>query len=83
MEAELSRIKLGHEKNQCLLANWDEETAFCLTDGGRECKRNAEPVRKHLGQRSTTDPLFQIEKVFLKTKNMEIDPVNAEDFFSY
>jgi len=80
-EAELNRIKVGYEKIQYLLANWDKETTVCLTDGGRECKRDAEPVRRYLGLRSTTDPLFQIEKVFLKAKYMDIDPDKIEDFF--
>ena len=34
-----------------------------------------------MGLRSTTDPLFQIEKVFAKVKNMDIDPDKIEDFF--
>jgi hypothetical protein len=38
-------------------------------------------VRKYLGLRSTTDPLFQIEKVFDKVKFMDIDPDLLETFF--
>jgi len=39
-------------------------------------------VRRYLGLRSTKDPLFQIEKVFAKVKNMEgIDVDRLEDFF--
>jgi hypothetical protein len=34
-----------------------------------------------LGLRYTTDPLFQIEKVFEKVKNMEIDPDKLDTFF--
>lgn len=34
-----------------------------------------------LGLRSTTDPLFQIEKVFAKVKNMDLDPDQLEAFF--
>ena len=34
-----------------------------------------------MGLRSTTDPLFQIEKVFDKIKYMDIDPDNLEGIF--
>jgi hypothetical protein len=34
-----------------------------------------------LGLRSTTDPLFQIDKVFNKVKNMDIDPDKLDAFF--
>lgn len=52
------------------MANWEKETTVCRENGG-ECKRDADPVRKYLGLRSTTDPLFQIEKVFGKVRFME------------
>merc|ERR1712072_556867 len=39
------------------------------------------PVRKYLGLRSTTDPLFQIEKTFGKVKNMDLDPDKLDAFF--
>jgi len=53
----------------------------CRENGG-ECKRDADSVRKYLGLRSTTDPLFQIEKVFAKVRFMEdIDPDKLEAFF--
>lgn len=39
-------------------------------------------MRKYLGLRSTTDPLFQIEKVFAKVRFMEdLDPDKLEAFF--
>jgi hypothetical protein len=63
------------------LANWEKETTVCRENGG-ECKRDADPVRKYLGLRSTTDPLFQIEKVFNKVKYMDnIDVDKLDDFF--
>ena len=34
-----------------------------------------------MGLRSTTDPLFQVEKIFAKVKNMDIDPDLLEEFF--
>lgn len=78
---ELERIKVGYENIAYLLANWDQETTVCRENGG-ECKRNADKVRKYLGLRSTTDPLFQIEKVFAKVRFMEdIDPDKLEAFF--
>jgi len=79
-KAELNRIKIGYEKLGYLLDNFDAETTICRENGG-ECKRDAEPVRKYLGLRSTTDPLFQIEKVFEKVKYMDIDEDQIEPFF--
>ena len=63
----------------------DSQTApnpnsVCRENGG-ECKRNSDAVRKALGLRSTTDPLFQIEKVFAKVKNMDLDPDKLDAFF--
>ena len=64
-----------------LLNNFEQETTVCRENGG-ECKRDADAVRKYLGLRSTTDNLFQIEKVFAKVKYMDsLDPDNLEAFF--
>ena len=38
-------------------------------------------MRKYLGLRSTTDPLFQIEKVFNKVKYMDNIDVDMLDGF--
>lgn len=81
-QAELARIKKGYDGIEYLLANWEKETTVCRENGG-ECKRDAEPVRRYMGLRSTTDPLFQIEKVFGKVKYMDdIDIDDLEPFFS-
>lgn len=78
---ELKKIKVGYENICYLLDNFDKETTICRENGG-ECKRDAEPVRRYLGLRSTTDPLFQIEKVFNKVKYMDdVDPDLLEAFF--
>mmetsp|Transcript_19443 Transcript_19443/g.26700 ORF Transcript_19443/g.26700 Transcript_19443/m.26700 type:complete len:230 (-) Transcript_19443:276-965(-) len=77
---ELERIKIGYDNIQYLLNNFEKETTICKENGG-ECKRDADPVRRYMGLRSTTDPLFQIEKVFTKVKYMDIDPDKLEDFF--
>jgi hypothetical protein len=78
---ELDRIKTGYEGLRYLLDNWDKETTVCRENGG-ECKRNADKVRKYLGLRSTTDPLFQIEKVFGKVKYMDnVDFDKLDDFY--
>eukprot|EP00563_Minutocellus_polymorphus_P013007 CAMPEP_0181064762 /NCGR_PEP_ID=MMETSP1070-20121207/24369_1 /TAXON_ID=265543 /ORGANISM="Minutocellus polymorphus, Strain NH13" /LENGTH=231 /DNA_ID=CAMNT_0023145089 /DNA_START=19 /DNA_END=714 /DNA_ORIENTATION=+ len=79
-EAEIQRLKTGYEGIVYLLKNFEQETTKCRENGG-ECKRDADAVRKYLGLRSTTDPLFQIEKVFLKVKYMDIDPDNLDAFF--
>merc|ERR1712176_348676 len=54
-DEDLKRIKVGYESIQYLLDNFEQETTVCLTEGGRECKRDAEPVRRYLGLRSTKD----------------------------
>ena len=78
---ELNRIRDGYNGLVYLLDNFEQETTVCRENGG-ECKRDADPVRKYLGLRSTTDPLFQIEKVFNKVKNMDnIDPDKLDTFF--
>jgi hypothetical protein len=78
---EIDRIKTGYKNIQYLLANWEKETTVCRENGG-ECKRDADACRRYLGLRSTTDPLFQIEKVFAKVKYMDdIDPEKLESFF--
>ena len=77
---ELDRIVVGYKQIQYLLNNFESETTVCRENGG-ECKRDAEPIRRALGLRSTTDPLFQIEKVFAKVKNMDIDPDKLDAFF--
>ncbi|GMH73701.1 hypothetical protein TrLO_g14520 [Triparma laevis f. longispina] len=77
---DIVRLKKGKAGIDYLLTNWDTETTTCRENGG-ECKRDAEPVRKYMGLRSTTDPLFQIEKVFAKAKNMDIDPDQLERYY--
>jgi len=78
-QEELDRIRVGYKQITYLLENFEQETTTCRDNGG-ECKRNAEPIRRVLGLRSTTDPLFQIEKVFNKVKYMDGD-IDLEDFF--
>lgn len=77
---ELDRIKAGYQQIDYLLQNWDAATTVCRENGG-ECKRDADAVRRALGLRSTTDPLFQIEKVFAKVKELDLDPDKLELFF--
>eukprot|EP00536_Pseudo-nitzschia_multiseries_P009693 jgi/Psemu1/258331/estExt_Genewise1Plus.C_2780031 len=76
---ELARITTGYKQISDLLNNFEEATTTCRENGG-ECKRDAEPIRRVLGLRSTTDPLFQIEKVFNKVKYMDGD-LDLEVFF--
>jgi len=76
---ELDRIVLGYKQITALLNDFEASTTVCRENGG-ECKRDAEPIRRALGLRSTTDPLFQIEKVFNKVKFMDGD-IDLEVFF--
>mmetsp|Transcript_19737 Transcript_19737/g.54886 ORF Transcript_19737/g.54886 Transcript_19737/m.54886 type:complete len:209 (-) Transcript_19737:1126-1752(-) len=80
-EEDLKRIKVGYDQIQYLLQNFEQETTTCRENGG-ECKRDAEPIRRVLGLRSTTDPLFQIDKVFARVKYMDVDPDKLDDFFA-
>jgi hypothetical protein len=78
---ELRRIQEGYRSITYLLDHFEQETTVCRENGG-ECKRNADAVRRALGLRSTKDPLFQIEKVFAKVKDMDdIDLDKLEVFF--
>lgn len=78
---EIERIRTGYKNIVYLLDNWEKETTVCRENGG-ECKRDADSVRKYLGLRSTTDPLFQIEKVFAKVRFMpDLDPDKLDAFF--
>lgn len=77
---DIARIQKGYAQINYLLDNFDQETTVCRENGG-ECKRNADAVRRALGLRTTTDPLFQIDKVFGKVKNMDLDPDKMEAFF--
>jgi len=78
---ELERIRTGYNQITYLLENFDKETTICRENGG-ECKRDADAIRRALGLRSTNDPLFQIEKVFDKVKNMDsVDVDKLESFF--
>ena len=79
-DVDKARIKKGYESIVYLLDNFDQETTVCRDNGG-ECKRDADAIRKAMGLRSTTDPLFQIEKVFSKAKNMDIDPDKLDAFY--
>lgn len=79
-EADIERLKLGYQGLEYLLDNFEQETTICRENGG-ECKRNADAVRKALGLRSTTDPLFQVDKIFEKVKYMNLDEDKLEPFF--
>jgi hypothetical protein len=78
--SDVERIQTGYRQINYLLDNFEQETTVCRENGG-ECKRDANSIRKALGLRSTTDPLFQIEKVFAKFKNMDIDPENLDALY--
>jgi hypothetical protein len=75
---EIARIQTGWEQINYLLDHFEEETTVCRENGG-ECKRDANAIRKVLGLRSTTDPLFQIDKVFTKFKLLQIDDYDQLD----
>lgn len=69
------RIKKGVEQIRYLLNNWEEATTVC----NPECSRSPDAVRGYLGLRSLEDPLFQIEKVFVRSQN-DVDPNMTDDY---
>lgn len=75
---EITRIQTGWEQINYLLNHFEEETTVCRENGG-ECKRDANAIRKVLGLRSTTDPLFQIDKVFAKFKLLPMEDYDQLD----
>ena len=77
---DIEKLRKGYNGILYLLDNWEKETTICRENGG-ECKRDAEPVRRYMGLRSTTDPLFQVEKTFAKVKNLDLDLDVLEEFF--
>lgn len=78
--AELDRIRVGYRQINYLLDHFEQETTVCRDNGG-ECKRDADAIRRALGLRTINDPLFQIDKVFAKVKDMDLDPDKLDAFF--
>ena len=54
---------------------------FAMGWNPRLPNRSPEPVRRALGLRSTTDPLFQVDKIFSRVKYMDLDPDKLDAFF--
>mmetsp|Transcript_17455 Transcript_17455/g.54527 ORF Transcript_17455/g.54527 Transcript_17455/m.54527 type:complete len:201 (+) Transcript_17455:22-624(+) len=65
---ELSQLKTGYDGIVYLLDNWDSETIkSCPKEQvalAAECERNPDKIPTALGLRSTTAPLYKIEKLF-------------------
>jgi hypothetical protein len=76
-DADKERLKLGYQQITYLLDNFEQETTTCRANGG-ECQRDADRIRRVLGLRSTTDPLFQIEKVFAKVKDDDSGSIDLD-----
>uniref|UniRef100_A0A7R9U856 Imelysin-like domain-containing protein n=1 Tax=Pinguiococcus pyrenoidosus TaxID=172671 RepID=A0A7R9U856_9STRA len=72
-----NRLRTGYKNLNYLLENWDKETTKCNAAGG--CVRTPDNIRYYLGMRSTTDPLFQVEKLFIKA-GADIDGEDGERF---
>ncbi|CAM9370087.1 unnamed protein product [Chrysoparadoxa australica] len=73
------RLVRGKKSLDYLLNNWDKETTECKqADGG--CARNPDAVRRYLGLRSTSDDLFQIEKVITKGQTYIEDPDDVDAY---
>uniref|UniRef100_A0A7S1TRS6 Uncharacterized protein n=1 Tax=Phaeomonas parva TaxID=124430 RepID=A0A7S1TRS6_9STRA len=61
---EETRLRKGYNNLNYLLDNWDKETMKCNKAGG--CVRTPDNIRVYLGMRSIEDPLFNVEKIFLR-----------------
>ncbi|KAJ8601110.1 hypothetical protein CTAYLR_007842 [Chrysophaeum taylorii] len=79
---ETSRLKTGYDGIVYLLNNWDKETIKSCPQGqvtlAAECERNADKVPTALGLRSTTAPLYKIEKLFTEAlQSGDVDDIDA------
>ncbi|CAM9290944.1 unnamed protein product, partial [Phaeothamnion confervicola] len=72
------KLVQGYNDLTYLVSNWDAVTEKCDANG--VCDKNPDIVRKYLGLRSTTDPLFQVEKVLQKAQNYIDDPDVLEEY---
>eukprot|EP00611_Tribonema_gayanum_P013728 TRINITY_DN2486_c0_g1_i1.p1 TRINITY_DN2486_c0_g1~~TRINITY_DN2486_c0_g1_i1.p1 ORF type:complete len:204 (+),score=68.62 TRINITY_DN2486_c0_g1_i1:48-659(+) len=72
------RLLNGYKQLTYLLDNWDKETTSCDANG--KCDRKPDNVRRYLGLRSTTDPLFQIERVLDKAQAYIDDPDDSDKY---
>lgn len=77
-QAELARLRTGLDGLEYLLANFDKETTVCKP----ECARSPDAVRVYLGLRSTTHPLYQVEKVLTKAQDNLGDDDDIEEYIS-
>merc|ERR1719311_848934 len=72
-QKDAERLQTGYANILYLLENWDKETS------NQRGERDSNAVRQYLGLRSTTDPLFNIEKVLTKATS-EIEPDMQEEY---
>jgi hypothetical protein len=72
------RLVTGYKQLTFLLDNWEKETTRCDANG--KCDRNPDNVRRYLGLRSTTDPLFQIERILDKAQAYIDDPDDSDAY---
>ena len=71
--SDTSRLVVGYRNIKSLLDNWDVQTTT------KEGARDADVVRKALGLRSTSDPLFQLDKLLQKAVS-KTDPDRIEEW---
>lgn len=65
-----ANVVKGYKRLQYLLDNWEKETTVCkigqTTTFGDNCERTPLVVMDYLGFKSTTDPLFKVEKTLMR-----------------
>jgi len=69
-EIDKTNIVKGYKRLQYLLDNWEKETTVCkvgqTTTFGDNCERTPIVVMDYLGYKSTSDPLFKVEKTLTR-----------------
>lgn len=70
---DLNRLVQGYKNMEALLSDFDAQTT------NKEGEREADPIRKALGLRSTSDPLFQLDKL-LQQAVRKTDPDRLEEW---
>lgn len=82
-EIDKANIVKGYKRLQYLLDNWEKETTICkigqTTTFGDNCERTPIVVMDYLGYKSTSDPLFKVEKT-LKRLGALVPPDRDPEF---
>lgn len=90
-----NRVQLGHARVRYLLDHWDDVTAVCgttimsdterkqivRTENGNFCTKTPLKVQDYMGYKSTTDPLYRIDKLLIQ--DSVTNKLDSDDFVEY